>query len=308
MAENRDNDGKWLGSRRDSAAGRAVLAVTRGDHQGLMKAIEEGNEAVGTVQPVFGHPVTALTAAAQRGDSRATAALLEAGSDPNKRASGHMIASPFQWAIEAGSLACIRLLDDAGASEPAEEDWAAHAVAYRDWVAHPGTEVLVAALRAHGTSATPRALRLAVERGIAQAAGVLLDHGADPNAAEGDKGTPPIGLALSLPGYACDRDTIGPRMLRTLLEHGADPNVACGPPNMHQPPPLISALERGADWAVEPLLKAGADYAKALELIRRHGIRVRPHSPNAESLALGFQRLLKAAAASDSKAGTGAER
>ena len=102
---------KWLGTDADTPAGLAWDAVQRADYEELERIIREhATTCTGTAQGRLGHPVTALTAAARRADSKAVGMLLDAGAEPNVRASGNMIASPMQWAIEADSLGCVRLL------------------------------------------------------------------------------------------------------------------------------------------------------------------------------------------------------
>ena len=77
----------WLGEKATTPAGRAWDAVRDADYRALDKVIgQHGDAATLEVQWPIGHPVTALTAAAQRGDTQALRMLLESDADPNVRA------------------------------------------------------------------------------------------------------------------------------------------------------------------------------------------------------------------------------
>ena len=119
---------QWLGADADTPSGRAWGAVVLADYGDLTETLERhGVLATGTAQGPLGHPVNALTAGAQRGDTRAVTMLLDAGANPGRKASGHMVATPMAWAIEADSLGCVRLiataLEKRGTRQPKDEDW-----------------------------------------------------------------------------------------------------------------------------------------------------------------------------------------
>ena len=107
MTETHENS--WLGTDAGTPAGVAWQAVCDGDIELLDRVLaDHGSAALKTAQGPIGHPVTALAAAAKRGDSAAVERLLKAGADPNVAACGHMTQSPVAWAIKACSLTTIR--------------------------------------------------------------------------------------------------------------------------------------------------------------------------------------------------------
>ena len=285
----------WLGEKATTPAGRAWDAVCDADYKALDKVIgQHGDAATLEVQGPIGHPVTALTAAAQRGDTQALTMLLENDADPNVRASGNMIASPMAWAIEAQSLGCVRMLLTSDryplVLSPPDEDWAELAVLRGDYIKEPRPAILKALLDA-GIGASAEALGRAVDQGIHQVAKLLLDSGADANGPNARTGLLPMAHTLSLPGRVEAADTIGPQMMRLLIDKGASVDALCGPPGMHRPMALVAAIERGQPWAVRCLLDAGADAEGARAHIRQYGVRTntpydRTGAGIAEALAL----------------------
>lgn len=259
-------------------------AMLRADYECLKKTLERyGEQALSTAQGPIGHPVTAVTAAARRGDTKALSMLLDAGADPYTKASGHMVATPMAWAIEADSDGCVTLLLEAlkkrGIEQPEDEDWCDLAILSHDCISHPGPDILQSLLEA-GARPTQGALCRAITQGIHQAAELLLEHGANPDGTDERTGTIPLGWCVStLGGKAADPDTTGPRMLDLLLGRGADPKAACGQPGGYRPSVLVAALDAGSAWAVGRLIAVGADPDEAREHVRRHGVRM--HRGNA---------------------------
>ena len=271
---------KWLDEGGKTPAGQAWCAVVEADHAALSAVLAaHGEAATGWTKPLIGHVVRPLSAACRRGDTLAAKMLLDAGADPDARSDGNMIASPLYWAAESDSLGCVRLLFAAGADpNPAHESVARHAVQSVDPVLHPHHDVLEALLQA-GTAPAPDALLAALERGSPQWAGQLLDAGADPDARDTrPSGIQPLDAVLSRhapAGGVADRDSLAMRSLQVLLDAGVDVNAEIGEENLYCRPPLLAAVEIGAAWAVEPLMKAGAEPKPSLELIAEQGVRGR---------------------------------
>ena len=267
----------WLGTHANTPSGHAWGAVLLADYDELSETLERyGKQATEAVHGALGNPVTALTAAAVRGDTRAVTMLLDAGAAPEEIGSGHEIATPLAWAIEADSLGCVRLLlaalQKAGISQPEDEDWSDMAVVHHDYIAHPDPDILRALLE-HGARATQGALCRSVSHGLRQIVELLLDHDADPNGRDERTGETPLGWCVSTLGGTADRkDTTGPAMLTLLLGRSADPKSPCGDPGMRQPPVLVAAIEAGAAWAIQQLIDAGADVEQARDYVRRHGL------------------------------------
>ncbi len=279
----------WLGKDADTPAGKAWGAVVLADYDTLKTTLERyGDEATGAAQGPLGHPVTALTAAAVRGDTRAATMLLDAGADPTEKAGGHMVATPTAWSIEADSLGCVKLigaaLEKTDAKQPDDEDWCDLAIVHHDYIAHPDPEILRELLRT-GARATQQALCRSVSQGNRPAAELLLEHGADPNGRDGKLGDTPLGWCVAtLGGTTGNNDSSGPAMLALLLEHKADPKVWSGAPGLYQRPLLVAALEAGARWAFGALIDAGADGNETRTHIRRWGLRSKREKATIEAL------------------------
>ena len=220
----------------------------------------------------------------------AVAMLLDAGANPGNKASGHMVATPMAWAIEADSLGCVRLiataLEKRGIRQPKDEDWSDIAVVHHDYIAHPGPDILRTLLEL-GTRPTQGALCRSISHGLHQVAKLLLDHGANPNVRDERTGETPLGWCVAcLGGTAGKKDTTGPAMLSLLLDRGADPTRVCGEPGLHQPPVLVAAVEAGAAWAIRQLIEADADLKQAREHVRRQGLQTTREKAALEALSL----------------------
>ena len=274
----------WLGRDAQTPSGMAWTAVRQADYEELEATLERhGVKATGTAQGPIGHAVTPLCAAAARGDTRAVSILIEAGADTGVKASGHMVATPMSWAIEADSLGCVLLLAKAMAKakigEPEDEDWCDLAIVAHDYIAHPDPEILRALLNARANP-TQGALCRSIAQGVEAAVEVLLVYGADPNRTDERTGNTPLGWCVSTLGGAPDQnDGTGPRILKLLLDRDADPNGVCGEPRRYQPTVLIAALEAGSAWAVRRLIEAGANLDAARTHVRQHGMQ--NHADNA---------------------------
>ena len=200
----RERGRAWLERQALKPGGRAWGAVLLADYDALAKTLERyGKQATEAVQGGFGHPVTALTAGAVRGDTRAVTMLLDADADPNEKASGHQTASTTAWAIEADSLGCVLLLlaaqQHAGINQPEDEDWSNMAVLHHDYTVHPDPDIL-RALLANGARATQRALCASISEGVQQAAELLLDHGCDANRRDEQDRETPLGWCVQALG------------------------------------------------------------------------------------------------------------
>jgi ankyrin repeat protein len=158
----------------------------------------------------------ALLEACKAGDEAAVKSLLGSGVDPNGLLSnGRFVDSPLRYAVDAGSISCVRLLLDSGADVNAPLDHlcvAAYAktvemlrvlvragvdktwhtynfglvgyLASADRVSVEGRAAMIRALAEHGydinfSKATPN-LWLAAQFGEAEAVDALLRGGADP--------------------------------------------------------------------------------------------------------------------------------
>ena len=177
MTETHENS--WLGTDAGTPAGVAWQAVYDGDIEQLDRVLaDHGSAALKTAQGPIGHPVTALAAAAKRGDSAAVKRLLKAGADPNVAACGHMTQSPVAWAIRACSLTTTRLLLNAGAEPTDDEDLQDIAVLALDPVVEPHNYLLAELLKTMVGSTD--AMHRAVERLSPQWTGQLVEGGGRP--------------------------------------------------------------------------------------------------------------------------------
>jgi len=175
---------------------------------------------------------TALMTVARNGDIAALTALLDAGADVNAR-EGWKGQTALMWAAANDNADAIRLLLDAGAELGArtdEGDFDALAFAVRH-SAIDATRALLAAgadvdrTLADGTSM----LVLAVTNAHWELASVLLDAGADPNAAaQGWTALHQIAwsrrwnMGFNLPGPYATGDLASLDLVTALVEHGAD--------------------------------------------------------------------------------------
>lgn len=129
--------------------------------------------------------------------------LLEADADPDSR-TGHGVTA-LSLAIGNGSPAMVKLLLDAGADANALETTGETLLMS---AAAVGVTATVATLLEHGASVDTRdatydqtALMLASREGHADTVKLLLDNGADPNAATAIGETPKFVAANSVPGF-----------------------------------------------------------------------------------------------------------
>lgn len=277
--------------------GRAWIAVLNSDYGRLATEIaHHGAACTGPSALPGGWPVTPLTQAAKQGDSLAVRMLLDAGADPNHAASGNQIQSPTQWAIEAKSLGCARLLLAAGATAPKWEDWAQEAVLSTETEVVDEAPSILRAMLAAGAPATDAAMWAAISTGRHVAALDLIAHGGHVDAVY--RSHPMMSAALQLPG-SDDSDSTGPQMLRILLAATASPDIPCGPQGLHRPPALGYAIECGAAWAIRPLIRAGADTQAVVALIEKRDLLTwgaphcgSPHDINAALLAFILESRL----------------
>lgn len=205
---------------------------------------------------VFGNGVSlVLYEAAQAGNAREVAALLERGVDPSAPALGD--GTPLMGAIRGGHLNIVRSLLAAGADPD---------------VASPGdgTALISAARKGDRTAlkllldagASPdvtvagdgAALISAAARDDLTIIDELLAHGADPNVAIGGDGTPLIAAALRGNTAAT----------RRLLAAGADPNGYV----LGDETPLINAAQQGHLEVGKLLVARGADVSLTVRTTR----------------------------------------
>ena len=272
-----DNDYHWLANP-GTPSGRAWDAVTFHDYETLAELIQtHGTDCTLPSESTLGHPVTPLTQAARRADTRALHMLLDAGANPNHRASGHTIHSPTHWAIESSSTGCVRMLLQAGARMPEQEDWAFTAILHTPAELVEKYPTILRMVLANSAPATDAAIHAAVSAGLHVAVENLLSHGARPDASH--QSFPLMTKVLALGGHTQDSQTIGPRMLAILLNAGASADAPCGPPHKYAPPALAYAIECGSTWAIRPLIAAGADTAALAKIIASDGLRIE-HSPH----------------------------
>ena len=264
---------------RNTEAGRpqaqALDAVRLGDVIGLARLIEAHGAAAAAAaeQPICSR-ATPLGHAAEAGDSLMVKMLLDAGADPSERSGGHMLESPLARAVRAAqNVTTVRLLLDAGGRPAEGEDLQDHAVLSCDTVMEPHNRIL--ALLLERLPASDAALNRAVDRQAPQWAAQLTAAGADPDVVDARTLHTPMAGALRAPGRN-SAETLGPRLLKVLLDAGADPNLRIGgdkDTGLHNPTPLVSAVEHGSAWAVPMLVRAGADAGTARRYIEQHGVR-----------------------------------
>jgi ankyrin repeat protein len=205
---------------------------------------------------------TPLTLAARKyGNSKTVKLLLSKGADAKER--NNRGVNPIQVAAACGDLDTVKLLVEAGADV---NDFTAvpglGAFSVRTplgWAAYHNDVPMVRYLlerKADPNQATPLGTPLtwAARGNSAQAAEVLLAHGARTDVKSGD-GTTPL-------HWAVGSDSSHPELVKLLLKNGADPNAEFGEQfdkflGVAQTPRLI-AEKRGQTALVEALVAVGA--------------------------------------------------
>jgi ankyrin repeat protein len=221
-------------------AGAEVGAANRYGVQPLYLASENGNAAMvklllehgANVEAALPKGETALLTAARTGAVAAIETLLEHGADPNAR-EGWKGQTALMWAAHENNGPAIAALLAAGATRDArtsEGDFTALLFAVRAGALDALTALLDAGADANqqlpdGTSA----LVLAATNAHYEVAGVLLDRGAEPNAAE--QGWTALhqiawsrrwNMGFNLPGPAQSGDLDSLTLVRKLVAHGAN--------------------------------------------------------------------------------------
>lgn len=205
-------------------AGADANTTLREGETCLMTAAGTGNLRVVKALLVHGAKVnateawkgqTALMWAAAEGHASVVDALIEAGADVHARSKGGF--TPLLFAVRQGSAAAVRSLLKAKASV---NDIARAAAISSNSTSKPESD-------------STSALALAVINGHFEIAGVLLENGADPNAADA-RGSILHALAWMRKPGASGGDQAPPQptgsldslgLAETLLTHGANPNV-----------------------------------------------------------------------------------
>ena len=258
---------EWLEKHENVRAARAWVHVVTGEPFALEELLQKDPaEAVKAVTGPSGAPVTALTAAAERGDSLSTQMLLQEGADPNLQSGRIVPLSPLAGATAAQSVCCLNLLFEASAKPDENEDLARLATETGKPIEHSSTDVLEVLIQ-NGVTATAEALGSAVDKAWTEAVKMLLHAGADANGSHTAARIPVMASVLSL----CSSN--GPGILRCMLKYKADPDKLCGAAGTTGPPALAAAVERGSPWAIPILVKSGANRQAAVEHIRKNGIR-----------------------------------
>ena len=124
-----------------------------------------------------------LWAAAQSGDARTVAVLLQGGADPNAREGKTL--SPLHWAVWKGHVDIVQLLLQAGADHTALNKWGKTPLHWASWLGHGD---VARVLMQHGAASskldddgwTP--LHLAARFKHGDTVRILLENGAPPNA------------------------------------------------------------------------------------------------------------------------------
>jgi ankyrin repeat protein len=212
---------------------------------------------------------TPLTLAARKyGNSKTVKLLLDRGADasePNNRG-----ATPIQVAAACGDLDTVKLLVEAGADvndfTAVSGGGAFNVRTPLGWAAYRNDVPMVRYLierKADPNKMTPLGTPLtwAAWGNSAQAAAVLLAHGARTDVKSGD-GMIKGGDGITPLHWAALSDSPHPELVKLLLKNGADPNAAFGEQfdkflGVPQTPRLI-AEKRGQTALVEALVAAGA--------------------------------------------------
>jgi ankyrin repeat protein len=208
--------------------GPLYLASQNGDAELVRRLLAAGVDA-NTALPAG---ETALMTAARTGDLATIATLLAAGADVNAR-EGWKGQTALMWAAAENNAAAIDALLAAGADIEALTD-AGEFTALKFAIRHGAIDATRALLDAgadiqqtllDGTST----LTLAVTNAHYELASVLLDYGADPNAAV--QGWAPLhqiawsrrwNMGFNLPGPYRSGDLDSLELVRKLVAHGAD--------------------------------------------------------------------------------------
>jgi ankyrin repeat protein len=203
-----------------------------------------------------------LTLAARKyGNSKTVTLLLSKGADAKERNDRGV--NPIQVAAACGDLDTLKLLVEAGADvsdfTAVSGPGASSVRTPLGWAAYRNDVPMVRYLlerKADPNKATPfgTLLTWAAWGNSAQAAELLLAHGARTDVKSGDGSTPLH--------WAAGNDTTHPELVKLLLKHGADPSAEFGEQidkflGVAQTPRLI-AEKRGQTALVEALAAAGA--------------------------------------------------
>jgi ankyrin repeat protein len=182
----------------------------------------------------------AFVKAAEMRDGKAIELFLRAGMDPNSRNARGVVA--LQRVAAHGDLPLMKMLLKAGAdSEPAFE-----------WAAGNGQTQALQVLLDRSNSKAALDLALIAADDQPEAARLLLQRGADPNA-HGEKG----GTALTAAAFSAQ-----PEVVRLLLEHGANAGAALADDTRRTPLYLAANGQGDEEHAIEVaklLLDKGAD-------------------------------------------------
>ncbi|KAJ2699059.1 hypothetical protein FB645_005439 [Coemansia sp. IMI 203386] len=272
-------DGWRGGGTADQNAAPLLVDVHWASDAALRTAAEAGQSAAIRMLVAAGADVGVLdneplALAAGAGHQDAVQTLLDCGADAAASQS-----RALRLAVLGGdaNVGCVRLLLERGADAAAMGNNSLLAAAYRgDGVAMPARSVVRRYARGPAPAATSHV----------QLVGVLLDHGADPNALGGK---PLV--------FACSRNS--PRTAALLAARGADVRA-------NEDEPLRLAAERGFLPIVRLLLQGGADVHVMGELPLLNAARgghldvVRALlAAGADAASVGGTRALVAAARGD---------
>ena len=152
-----------------------------------------------------------LANAAKRNDPKAVAALIKEGvSVTTPQADG---ATPLHWAAHWDDLATADLLIRAGANVNAEETAGVTPLVLASLNGSPKMVERLLKAGARPNAGKPTAVMMAARTGNPDVMRLLLDHGGDANAKEGDRGQTALMWAAS---------EMHPDVMRVLIEHGAN--------------------------------------------------------------------------------------